>query len=165
MRHQRWLEILKDYDFGLSYHLGKANVVVDTLSRKSLLRDRACVPDVPKLKKSILEEAHRSGLSIHTGATKMYQELKKSFWWPRMKKEVARFEYIRLTCQKSKIEHQKSLDLMQLLSIPEWKWDNISMDLVTSLLRMTKGCDSIWVIVNRLTKSAHFIPFRISYPL
>lgn len=54
---------------------------------------------------------------------------------------------------------------MQLLIIPELKWDNISMYFVTSLPKIEKGCDSIWVIVNRLTKSAHFILIKISYSL
>lgn len=67
---------------------------------------------VLELKKSIIEEGHRSGLSIHPGATKMYQDLKKLFWWPDMKKEVSEFVYACLTCRKSNIEHQKSLGLM-----------------------------------------------------
>lgn len=77
-----------------------------------IFRDRVCVPDAPELKKSILEESHKSGLSI-----------------------------------------------------PEWKWDSISMDFITSLLKTTNGCDSIWVVVYRLTKFAHFIPIRINYNL
>ena len=171
MRQRRWLEFLKDYNFELSYHPDKANVVVDALSRKSQhisalmiremdlleqfrdlslacevtpnsvrlgvlritsellgdiregqktdlflrtqleaiesgrdnsfnvgsdgvlrLQDRICVPNVPKLRKMILEEGHRSNLSIHPGATKMYQDLKTMFWWPNMKKEVSEFE-------------------------------------------------------------------------
>lgn len=68
-------------------------------------RDRVCVPHVPKLKKSILKEAHRDGLSIHQGATKIYQDLKKMFLWPRMKKEVVEFMYVCLSCQTSTIEH------------------------------------------------------------
>ena len=83
--------------------------------------DRVCVSNIAELKKSILEEGNRSGLSIHPGATKMYQELRKVFWWPCMKKEIAEFVYSCLTCQKSKIEHQKPSGLMQLLSIPECK--------------------------------------------
>lgn len=70
-----------------------------------------------------------------------------------------------MTCQKTKIEHEKLLGMMQPLSIPEWKWDKISMDFVTSLPKMTKGCDSIWVIVNRLAKSAHFLPIKINHSL
>lgn len=88
-------------------------------------KDRVCVPDVPELKKSILEEGHNGGLSIHHSATKMYQDLNKLFWWPKIKKEIVEFVCACLTFQKLKIKHQKLLYLMQLLSIPEWKWDNI----------------------------------------
>lgn len=106
-------------------------------------RDRVCVLDVQKLKKSILEEGRRSGMSIHPSATKMYQDLKKMFWWSGMKKEVVDFVYACLTCQKSKVEHQKLMGLMQSLNIPEWKWNIISMDCVTSFPKRTKGCDYI----------------------
>lgn len=75
-------------------------------------RDKVCVPNVPELKKIILKEGHRSGLSIHLGDTKMYQDLKKLFWCPGMKKEIVEFVYTCLTFQKSKIECQKSMDLM-----------------------------------------------------
>jgi len=125
-----------------------------------MFRDRICVPDVLELKKQILEEGHRSSLSIHPGATKMYQELKTLFWWPGMKKEIVEFVYACLVCQKSKIEHQKLSGLMQPLFIPEWKWDSISMDFVGTLPKTVKGFDSIWVIVDRLTKSAHFVPMK-----
>lgn len=82
-----------------------------------------------------------------------------------MKKEVVEVVYVSLTYYKSKIEHQKLSDLMQPLSIPKWKWDNISMNFVTSLTKMTKGYDSIRIIVDKLTKSAHFIPVKINYTL
>lgn len=81
-------------------------------------RDRVCVPDVLEHKRWILEEGHRSSLSIHPGAPKMYQDLKRLFWWPGMKKEIAEFVYACLVCQKSKIEHQKSSSLMQPLFVP-----------------------------------------------
>ena len=54
---------------------------------------------------------------------------------------------------------------MEPLFVPEWKWDGISMDFVSGLPRTAKNCDSIWVIVDRLTKSAHFIPIRMDYPM
>ncbi|CAI8619104.1 unnamed protein product [Vicia faba] len=121
-------------------------------------RGRICIPDDAGMKRVILEESHKSKLSIHPGAMKMYRDLKNLFWWPGMKRDVAQFVYACLTCQKLKVEHQKPANLMQPLEIPEWKWDNISMDFVTGLPNTLRGCDSIWVIVDRLTKSAHFIP-------
>ena len=85
-------------------------------------QDRVCVPDVPELRRVILEEGHRSSLSIHPGATKMYQDLKSMFWWPGMKKEVQEFVISCLVCQKAKIEHQKPSGTLQPLEILEWKW-------------------------------------------
>ena len=82
----------------------------------------------------------------------MYQDIKKMFWWPGMKRDVAEFVYSCLTCQKSKIEYQKLYGLMQPLSIPEWKWDIISMEFIVGLQKMSKGSDSIWVVVYILTK-------------
>ena len=82
-----------------------------------------------------------------------------------MKKEVAKFVYACLTCQKSKIEHQKPLGLMQPLGIPEWKWDNVSMDFMSCFPKTAKGNDSIWVIVDRLMKSYHFLPMKINHPI
>jgi len=125
-----------------------------------MFRDRVCVSDVLELKKQILDEGHRSSLSIHPGATKMYHDLKMLFWWPRMKKEITEFVYACLVCQKSKIEHQKPSCLMQPLFVPEWKWDSISMDFIGALRKTVKGFDSILVIVDRLTKSAHFVPVK-----
>ena len=102
-------------------------------------RGRICVPNNDELKKAILEESHRSNLSIHPGAAKMYQDLKKLFWWFGMKRDIAKFVYACLTCQKSKVEHQKPSGLMQPLEIPEWKWDSITMDFVTSLPNTARG--------------------------
>nr|KYP37777.1 Transposon Ty3-I Gag-Pol polyprotein [Cajanus cajan] len=126
-------------------------------------KDRLCIPSVPELKRAILEEGHKSILSIHPGATKMYQDLKKMFWWPKMKREVEEFVYACLVCQKAKVEHQKPSGLMQPLDVPVWKWDSISMDFVVGLPKTVKNLDAIWVIVDRLTKSAHFIPINIRY--
>ena len=123
------------------------------------------MPDNSEPMKMILEECHRSSMSIHPGATKMYQDLKKMFWWPGVKHDVVWFMYACLTCQKSKVHHQKPSGLMQPLDIPEWMWDSISMHFVTGLLSTPRGFDAIWVIVDRLTKLAHFISINISFPL
>ncbi|KAK2397880.1 hypothetical protein QL285_059409 [Trifolium repens] len=121
---------------------------------------RVCVPDVMDLRNTILGEAHKSKLSMHPGATKMYQDLRLDFWWSGMKKDVAEYVASCLTCQKAKIEHQRPAGMLQSLDIPEWKWVSISMDFITGLPKTRRKHDSIWVIVDRLTKSAHFLPVR-----
>jgi len=88
-------------------------------------RGRICIPDNDEMKKMILEESHRSRLSIHPGATKMYHDLKKLFWWSGLKRDVTQFVYSCLTCQKSKVKHQKPVGLMTPIDVPEWKWDSI----------------------------------------
>ncbi|XP_052725957.1 uncharacterized protein LOC128194408 [Vigna angularis] len=90
-----------------------------------------------------------------------YMDRTKSFWWPGMKSDVARFVASCLTCQRAKAEHQRPGGLLQQLEIPEWKWDSISMDFVTHLPRTVRNHDSIWVIVDRLTKSAHFLAVNL----
>ena len=92
----------------------------------------------------------------------MYQDLKQLYWWNGMKKDVADFVSRCLTCQQVKAEHQKPAGPFQRLEIPEWKWENITMDFVVGL-PPASGYDSIWVIVDRLTKSAHFIPVKSNY--
>jgi hypothetical protein len=93
----------------------------------------------------------------------MYQDLKENFWWPGMKRQVAEFVASCLTCQKVKIEHQSPAGRIQSLDVPVWKWDSISMDFVVALPRTPRKYDSIWVVVDRLTKSAHFIPVKTNY--
>ncbi|GJY88434.1 putative nucleotidyltransferase, ribonuclease H [Tanacetum coccineum] len=99
------------------------------------------------------------------GSTKMYHDLKQHFWWSGMKRDVATFVSKCLTCQQVKIEHQRASGLLQPLEIPVWKWDEISMDFVTGLPRTQRKHDAIWVVVDRLTKSAHFLPIRKDYPV
>ncbi|WVZ63831.1 LOW QUALITY PROTEIN: hypothetical protein U9M48_013429 [Paspalum notatum var. saurae] len=234
MRQRRWLELIKDYDLEMHYHLGKANVVADALRRKSYVnmavafqmpfelcaefesfklgfvhhttvatfeaeptleqeirnhqktdekiqeireqiklgkaphfcedeqgtvsyKNRICVPDVDSIKKLILSEAHDTAYSIHPGSTKMYHDLKERFWWYGMKRAVAEYVAVCDTCQRVKAEHQRPAGLLQPLKIPEWKWEEISMDFIVGLPRTQKGYNSIWVVVDRLTKVAHFI--------
>nr|ABA92058.1 retrotransposon protein, putative, Ty3-gypsy subclass [Oryza sativa Japonica Group] len=240
LRQRRWLELIKDYDMGIHYHLGKANVVADALSRKSYcnvawveqlccevqrdlehlnlgivehgfvaaleaqptlveqvriaqasdseiaelkknmrvgkargfvedeqgtiwMGERLCVPESKKLKDLIMTEAHQTQYSIHPGSTKMYQDLKEKFWWVSMRREIAEFVALCDVCQRVKAEHQRPVGLLQTLQIPEWKWEEIGMDFITGLPRTSSGHDSIWVVVDRLTKVAHFIPVHTTY--
>ena len=126
-------------------------------------KDRVCVLDGNDLRKAILEEAHNGSFAIHPGSTKMYQDLKMSFWWSGMKRDVSEFVTKCLVCQRVKAKHQVPLGLLQPIKIPVWKWDRITMDFVVGLPLTRKKHDSVWVIVDRLTKSAHFIPVRTNY--
>nr|GEZ06631.1 retrotransposon protein, putative, Ty3-gypsy subclass [Tanacetum cinerariifolium] len=200
IRQRRWLELLSDYDCNIHYHLRKANVNADALSRKEReppLRVRALVMtiglDLPRqilnaqtearkpknikeedvggmlVKKSrdpekvrkekleprtdgtlclngrswlpcygdlrtvIMHESHKSKYSIHPGFDKMYKDMKKLYWWPNIKADIATYVCKCLTCVKVKAEHQKPSGLLVQPKIPEWKWDNITMDFVTKL--------------------------------
>ncbi|GKA43031.1 putative nucleotidyltransferase, ribonuclease H [Tanacetum coccineum] len=126
---------------------------------------KLCVPEDPTLREALMTEAHSSPFSIHPGSTKMYHDLKQHFWWSGMKRDVATFVSKCLICQQVKIEHQRASGLLQPLEIPVWKWDEISMDFVTGLPRTQRKHDAIWVVVDRLTKSAHFLPIRKDYPV
>jgi len=94
-----------------------------------LFQDRVCVPNDAGIRGEILAEAHKSRYTIHPGTTKMYQGLRRQFWWDGLKRDVAKYVSRCAVCQQVKAEHQKPAGLLQPLPIPEWKWDNISMDL------------------------------------
>ncbi|PRQ55656.1 putative nucleotidyltransferase, Ribonuclease H [Rosa chinensis] len=126
---------------------------------------RLCVPNVEALKREILDEAHNSAYALHPGGTKMYRTLKEYYWWPNMKREIAAFVSKCLVCQQVKAERQKPSGLLQPLPIPEWKWDHITMDFIYKLPRTQDGNDGIWVIVDRLTKSAHFLAVKETFSL
>ncbi|WOG89301.1 hypothetical protein DCAR_0208538 [Daucus carota subsp. sativus] len=125
-----------------------------------MLGNRICVPNDEDLRREILDEAHNSPYAMHPGATKMYNTMKSHYWWSGMKRDVAEFTAKCLTCQQVKVEHQAPAGKLHPLSIPEWKWEKITMDFVTNLPKTRKGNDAIWIIVDRLTKSAHFLPIR-----
>ncbi|KAL0559345.1 hypothetical protein IC582_003954 [Cucumis melo] len=128
-----------------------------------LFERRLCVPSDSAVKTELLAEAHSSPFSMHPGSTKMYQDLKRVYWWRNMKREVAEFVSKCLVCQQVKAPRQKPAGLLQPLSIPEWKWENVSMDFITGLPRTLRGFTVIWVVVDRLTKSAHFVPGKSTY--
>ncbi|GJY84586.1 putative reverse transcriptase domain-containing protein [Tanacetum coccineum] len=186
MRQQHWLELLSDYDSEIRYHPGKANVVADALSRKErtrkeenfikedlhgminklepradgtlCLKNQSWVLLYGDLRALIMHESHKSKYSIHLGSDKMYQDLKKLYWWLNMKAEISTYVSKCLTCAKVKIEYQKPSGLLVQPEIPQWKWENITMDFVTKLPKTAACQDMICEIVDRLTKSAHFLP-------
>ncbi|KAI3746007.1 hypothetical protein L6452_08422 [Arctium lappa] len=130
-----------------------------------LFQGRVWVPKLGGCRKLLLEEAHKSRYPIHPWSTKMYRDLKLNFWWPIMKIVVVNYVEKCLTCSLVKAEHQRPYGSLQFLEIPEWKWDHITMDFVTKLPNTLKGHDTIWVVVDRLTKSAHFLAMRETLPL
>ena len=127
--------------------------------------NRLCVPADNELKKKLLYEAHNTVFTMHPGSNKMYQDLKKYYWWRGMERDVTEYVSKCLTCQQVKAKHQVSSGLLNPIPVPQWKWDNIAMDFVSGLPLTQRKHDFVWVIVDRLTKSAHFIPVRIDYSL
>nr|GEV48888.1 putative reverse transcriptase domain, ribonuclease H-like domain, aspartic peptidase domain protein [Tanacetum cinerariifolium] len=125
--------------------------------------DRVWIPSVGGIRKLIMDEAHTSRYSVHPGANKMYYDLRDLYWWPGMKRDIVEYVSKCLTCSKIKPEHRKPSGLLPQPKIPEWKWEKIMMGLVTKLPKSSNGHDAIWVVVDRLTKSAHFLPIREDY--
>jgi hypothetical protein len=124
---------------------------------------RLVVPVDLEIRKTIFDEAHMSKFSIHPDSTKMYQDLKQNFWWSIMKVDIAKYVAECETCHWMKASHLKSAGVLQPLSIPMWKWDDISMDFFVGLPLTARKKDYIWVIVDRLTKTAHFIAVHTTY--
>ncbi|GJX17982.1 putative reverse transcriptase domain-containing protein [Tanacetum coccineum] len=129
------------------------------------LKGRVWLPLFVGLRGLIMLESHKSKYSIHPGSDKMYHDLRKLYWWPNMKADIATYVSKCLTYAKVKAEHQKPSGLLQQPEIPVWKWERITMDFITKLPRTSSGYDSIWVIVDRLTKSAYFIPMNKKYKM
>nr|GFA91414.1 putative reverse transcriptase domain-containing protein [Tanacetum cinerariifolium] len=120
------------------------------------LNGRSWLPYYGNLQTVIMHESYKSKYSVHPGSDKMYQDIKKLYWWPNMKADIATYVSKCLTSGKVKAEHQRPSGLLVQPKIPEWKWDNIFMDFVTKLPKSSQGYNTIWVIVDQLTKSAIF---------
>nr|GEY43790.1 putative reverse transcriptase domain, ribonuclease H-like domain, aspartic peptidase domain protein [Tanacetum cinerariifolium] len=165
MQQRCWIELLSDYECEIKYHIGKANVVADALSRKERLKPRRVRAMIGGIRKLIMDEAHTSRYSVHPGTDKMYNDLRYLYWWPGMKRDIGEYVSKCLTCSKIKVEHQKPSGLLHQPKILEWKWEKITMDLVTKLPKSSSWHDTIWVVVDRLTKSAHFLPIREDYKI
>ncbi|WVZ59005.1 hypothetical protein U9M48_009215 [Paspalum notatum var. saurae] len=126
-------------------------------------KGRLVVPKDMELRRKILDEAHTSMFTMHPGSNKMYQDLKQKFWWTHMKWEIAKYVSECDICQRVKADHLKPTGMLQPLALPAWKWEDIHMDFIVGLPRTQNGYDSIWVIIDRFTKSAHFIPVKNRY--
>ena len=152
---------------GIVNHSREVKEIESTMNKDGFVyyRDRVCVPNDDEFKKSILEGAHSGSFAMHPDSTKMYQDLKTSYWWSKMKIDVLEFMTKCMVCQKVKAKHQVPSGLLQPIRIPEWKWDRITMDFVVGLPLTGRKHDSIWVVVDRLTKTTHFLPVRTNYSL
>jgi hypothetical protein len=128
-------------------------------------KDHIVVLKDTEVRQQILDEAHLSRYSTHPESTKMYQDLKQHYWWTQMKIEIAHYVAKCDTCRWVKAIHMKAVGPLQSLPIPTWKWEGISTDFIVGLPKTARGFDSIWVIFNRLTKIAHFLPVKAKYPV
>ncbi|GKB37644.1 putative reverse transcriptase domain-containing protein, partial [Tanacetum coccineum] len=152
MRQCRWLEVLSDYDYKIRHHPGKANVVADALSRKERIKplrarkeENFGTQDLCGMIKK-LEQRTDGTLCLNGRSWIPCRDLKKRYWWPNMKAEIATYVSKCLTCAKVKAECQKPSSLLVQPVIPMWKWENVTMDLVTKLPKTSTGQDTIWEI-------------------
>ncbi|GJY43363.1 putative reverse transcriptase domain-containing protein [Tanacetum coccineum] len=186
MRQRRWIELFSDYECEIRYHSGKANVVADALSRKKRVKPkhvRAMAMTIQsRVKRMILAAQGKAFNQENVFAERLHgldQQMDRKgdeslyfmdrIWVPLVGgvRTVIMDEAYKssecLTCAKVKAEHQRPSGLLQQPEIPEWKWESITMDFITKLPRTRNGHDAIWVVVDRLTKSAHFLAIREDY--
>ncbi|GKB27808.1 putative reverse transcriptase domain-containing protein, partial [Tanacetum coccineum] len=152
-------------DESVGLQKGLDEMIKQRSNRTLYCLDRIWVPFKGDVRTLIIDEAHKSKYSVYTGADKMYYDLRNRYWWPRMKKDTAEYVSKCLTCLKVKAEHQRPSGLLQQPEILVWKWEGIAMDFVTKLPRTSYGHDAISVIMDRLTKSAHFLPMGEDYKM
>nr|GEV98824.1 putative reverse transcriptase domain-containing protein [Tanacetum cinerariifolium] len=152
------VEAYKEENIGAERFVGEGEPFEVRFDGTKYLEGRVRLPLFGGLRDLFMLESHKSKYSIQPGSDKMYHDLNKLYWWPNMKADIATYVSKYLACAKVKAEHQKPSGLLQQPEIPVWKWERITMDFITKLPRTPSGYDSIWVIVDRLTKSAPFIP-------
>ncbi|GJQ94660.1 putative reverse transcriptase domain-containing protein [Tanacetum coccineum] len=154
------VEARKKENYGTEDLCGMIKKLEPRADRTLCLKNKCWIPCFGDLRALIMHESHKSKYSIHFGSDKMYQDLKKLYWWTNMKAEIATYVNKCLTYAKVKAEYQKPSGLLVQHVIPIWKWENIIMDFVTKLPKTSTRQDKVWVIVDRLTKFAHFLPIK-----
>nr|GFC14823.1 putative reverse transcriptase domain-containing protein [Tanacetum cinerariifolium] len=171
MRQRHWLEFLSDYDCEIRYHPTEVRkpeniknddvggMLIENSKDPEKLRTKKLEPRADgtlclngrswfscygDLRTVIMHESHKSKYSIHSGSDKMYQDMKKLYWWPNMKADIATYVSKCLTYAKVKAEHQRPSGLLVQPEIPQWKWDNITMNFIMKLSKSSQGYDAIW---------------------
>jgi hypothetical protein len=117
--------------------------------------NQLCIPKC-SMRENLLKKKHSGGLAGHFGHDKTFSKLNESYFWPGMRADVKRFMGRCRICQHSKGKRQNA-SLYQLLPIPKRPWDAVSMDFILGLPRTQRGFDSIFVVIDRFSKMAHFI--------
>jgi hypothetical protein len=123
-------------------------------------KNKVYVPNSMELRSAILKEMHNVPYAGNLGYQKTISAVKRQYYWPDMKREIAGYIAKCLECKKVNAEHRYPTGLLQPLSIPEWKWEVVTMDFITGFPRTSKQHDAIMVVVDKLTKDAHFIPLK-----
>ncbi|GJR66816.1 putative reverse transcriptase domain-containing protein [Tanacetum coccineum] len=143
------LEVLEHVEWCMPWEEEKPIKTLTTLKLEPhadgtlCFNSRSWLPCYGDLRTVIIHESHKSKYSIHPGSDKMYQDMKKLYWWPNMKANIATYVSKCLTCAKVKAEHQRPSGLLVQPDIPQWKWDNITMDFVTKLPRETDPIEKL----------------------
>eukprot|EP00253_Pinus_taeda_P004218 PITA_04218 len=187
-RQARWVDFLGNFDFEIKHLKGKKNRVADALSRKlhciyeigisqgwctldQEIEEAATQDHIYLQKRHLVQNSDacsiQQGYTLnaagHPGYQKLITSLRKEYYWPGMKKDVVEYLARCLECQQVKAEHQHPAGLLQPIPIPEWKWETITMDFITGFPKSKRSNDSIMIVVDKLSKSAHFIPVQSTY--
>jgi len=117
---------------------------------------------VPKgLVQKVMESEHDTKVAGHMGQDKTIELIRRNFWWPKMNERIIDFARSCPECQQNKASRHQPYGLSSPLELPYAPWQSIAMDFITEL-PMSDGCDQLWVIINRFTKMAHFLPLRVA---
>ncbi|XP_074318392.1 uncharacterized protein LOC141655201 [Silene latifolia] len=158
MRQRRWMKLIGDYDMDIIYHEGKANVVDDTLSRKSV-HSLCTVMSLMRLK----DEVTKMGIHVIQKEVARRDLKVEPDLYDDIRRKQALDPKIQEWRRRVKGEQRRPQGKIQSLEVTEWKWESISLDFIVGLTRTPQGNNMIWVIVDPLTKSAHFIPMKYTW--